>query len=117
MIQTRGCPFQCLYLLQSIHVDDAMASPEYDKVLDEIQFYQARYGATEVQFYDLTAIIKKEWIVAFAKGLLDRGTPSDHVICRSAPTGSRRCGSRGLAVPIRLHRIWGSRRRAARRRP
>jgi radical SAM superfamily enzyme YgiQ (UPF0313 family) len=42
-------------------------------VVDEMQELRDRYGATNFEFYDLTAIIKKEWIIEFSQELLDRG--------------------------------------------
>jgi len=42
-------------------------------VLDEIQDYLDRYRVTNVEFYDLTAVIKKEWILTFCKMIEQRG--------------------------------------------
>ena len=60
-------------LLEPRDVDDAVdtrANPE--KVLDEIQAYQERYGATNFDFYDLTAIVKRSWIIEFTQLILER---------------------------------------------
>lgn len=54
-------------------------------VVDEIELYQRRYGITGVNFYDLTAIIKKEWIIEFCRLLVDRKVNIDW----SLPTGTR----------------------------
>jgi radical SAM superfamily enzyme YgiQ (UPF0313 family) len=72
MIATRGCPFQCTFCSSPYMWTTRWLARDPDDVLDEIEHYQKIYGIDEVQFYDLTAIIKKEWIVAFCKGLLER---------------------------------------------
>ena len=44
-----------------------------DLLLDEIELYQRDYGATNFDFYDLTAIVKKSWIVDFCNKIEERG--------------------------------------------
>ena len=41
-------------------------------VADEIEIYIKKYGISNVDFYDLTAVIRKDWIINFAKQLIDR---------------------------------------------
>ena len=40
-----------------------MRKPE--DVIDEIKYYIEKYKVTGIQFYDLTAIVKKQWIIEF----------------------------------------------------
>lgn len=47
-----------------------MRTPE--AVADEIQFLIDNYQVDEIDFYDLTAIIKREWIIAFSKIIVER---------------------------------------------
>jgi radical SAM superfamily enzyme YgiQ (UPF0313 family) len=54
-------------------------------VVDEIESYVERYQATNVDFYDLTAIIKRDWILAFCAELERRGLR----ITYQLPTGTR----------------------------
>jgi hypothetical protein len=42
------------------------------KVVDEIEYYVKEFGAGNFPFQDLTAIIKKDWIVAFCREILRR---------------------------------------------
>jgi radical SAM superfamily enzyme YgiQ (UPF0313 family) len=42
-------------------------------LLDEMQFYQDKYGIENFDFYDLTAIVKKSWIVDFCLKIKERG--------------------------------------------
>ena len=43
-----------------------------DLLLDEMQFYQEKYGAENFDFYDLTAIVKKSWILDFCRKIEER---------------------------------------------
>jgi radical SAM superfamily enzyme YgiQ (UPF0313 family) len=43
-----------------------------EQVLDEIQAYMEQYGATNFDFYDLTAIVKRSWIIQFTNRILER---------------------------------------------
>jgi len=42
------------------------------RVVDEIASYVRRYDAENIDFYDLTAIVRKDWIVSFCDELLRR---------------------------------------------
>jgi radical SAM superfamily enzyme YgiQ (UPF0313 family) len=48
-----------------------MRSPQH--VADEIELFNKQYGTTNFDFYDLTAIIRKEWIIEFAQEIVNRG--------------------------------------------
>jgi hypothetical protein len=54
-------------------------------VVDEIASYVERYQATNVDFYDLTALIKRDWILKFCAELERRGLR----ITYQLPTGTR----------------------------
>jgi radical SAM superfamily enzyme YgiQ (UPF0313 family) len=54
-------------------------------VVDEIAHFQNLYGATNFDFYDLTAILNKNWIVEFCKELISRGIK----ITWQIPAGTR----------------------------
>jgi radical SAM superfamily enzyme YgiQ (UPF0313 family) len=51
----------------------AYIAREPAKVVDEIQHYVESYGVRNFPFQDLTAILKKDWIKAFCRELIDRG--------------------------------------------
>jgi radical SAM superfamily enzyme YgiQ (UPF0313 family) len=44
-----------------------------DDLLDELEYYQKEYGAENFDFYDLTAIVKKSWIIDFCTKIEERG--------------------------------------------
>ena len=41
-------------------------------VADEIQYYAEEFGANNFPFQDLTAILKRQWVVDFTREILKR---------------------------------------------
>ena len=72
MLASRGCPYQCTFCSSPQMWTTRWLARDPHLVVDEIADYVARYGATNVDFYDLTAIVKKDWIVRFCKELIER---------------------------------------------
>lgn len=72
IIATRGCPFICTFCTSPDMWGTRyyMRSPEH--VIAEIEYLKEKFNATIIEFFDLTAIIKKEWIIAFAKLLIEK---------------------------------------------
>ncbi len=70
IMATRGCPYQCTFCSNPLMWTTTWKAREPDDVLDEIKLYMRKYQAQNFDFYDLTAIIKKEWIVKFAQALI-----------------------------------------------
>src|SRR3972149_5182125 len=60
-------------LLQPVDVDDAMDRSRSGPAPLEMQHYQNVFGAENFDFYDLTAIVKKSWIVDFCRKIEQRG--------------------------------------------
>lgn len=85
MLASRGCPYQCTFCSspQMWTTRYVLRSP--DDVVDEIKHYIERYGITAVQFYDLTAIVKKAWTLEFCRKLLENGIKVNW----SLPSGTR----------------------------
>jgi len=73
ILATRGCPYACTYCSSATMWTRRWAARNPVDVVDEIEHYQQTYGATNFPFQDLTAILKKEWVVAFCEELLRRG--------------------------------------------
>lgn len=85
MLATRGCPFACTFC-SSPGMWTQRWVPRHPKaVVDEIERYMKRYQATDFQFEDLTAIVKKDWIVAFCGEVLSRRL----TITWQLPSGTR----------------------------
>jgi anaerobic magnesium-protoporphyrin IX monomethyl ester cyclase len=72
IMATRGCPYSCTFCSspQMWGTRYYMRSPE--DVADEMENLKNKYRATNFDFYDLTAIINKKWIIDFAQELIDR---------------------------------------------
>jgi radical SAM superfamily enzyme YgiQ (UPF0313 family) len=73
IIATRGCPYQCTFCSNPEMWTTRWYARDPEKVLDEIALYQEKYGATNFDFYDLTAIVKRKWIIEFTNRILERG--------------------------------------------
>jgi anaerobic magnesium-protoporphyrin IX monomethyl ester cyclase len=72
IIATRGCPYQCTFCSNPEMWTTRWYAREPGQVLDEIQLYQEKYAATNFDFYDLTAIVKRKWIIDFTNLILER---------------------------------------------
>ena len=72
ILATRGCPYQCTYCSSPNMWTTRYVTRDPEDVADEIAHYHHTYGATNFPFQDLTAIVKRKWIVAFCEALLER---------------------------------------------
>ena len=72
MLATRGCPYECTFCSNPEMWTTRWIARNPTKVLDEMRLYQERYGATNFDFYDLTAIVKRSWIIEFTQMILDQ---------------------------------------------
>ena len=70
---SRGCPFQCTFCSNPDMWTTRWVPRDPDDLLDELEFYQREYGAENFDFYDLTAIVKKSWIIEFCSKIEERG--------------------------------------------
>lgn len=85
ILATRGCPYQCTYCSAPNMWTPRWIPRDPKKVVDEIEHYMTTMGARNFPFQDLTAIIKREWILEFCRELLARGLE----ITWQMPTGTR----------------------------
>lgn len=72
IIATRGCPFACTFCSNPSMWTQRWAARDPQKVVDEMEYLIKKYHVNNFDFYDLTAIIKKEWILEFCKELEKR---------------------------------------------
>lgn len=85
ILATRGCPYQCTFCSNpSMWTTRYMMRPPAD-VVDEIEWLVSTYGANSLDFEDLTAIVKKEWTLAFCDEIKRRKLD----IVWQLPTGTR----------------------------
>ncbi|MBM3465787.1 MAG: B12-binding domain-containing radical SAM protein [Armatimonadetes bacterium] len=85
MIATRGCPYQCTFCSSPQMWTTRYVTRNPREVVDEIADYVARYGVTNVDFCDLTALVKREWILEFCRLLEASGLE----ITWQLPVGTR----------------------------
>ncbi len=71
IMASRGCPYECTFCSSPAMWTTRWQARSPQRVLEEMRRYMARYGATNFDFYDLTAIVDKRWTVAFAELLLE----------------------------------------------
>jgi len=85
ILASRGCPYQCTFCSSPQMWTTLWLARKPELVLAEMKEYMARYGVTNFDFYDLTAIVKKEWILEFGTLLLRE----DLRITWQLPSGTR----------------------------
>jgi anaerobic magnesium-protoporphyrin IX monomethyl ester cyclase len=85
LMATRGCPYQCTFCSSPFMWTTRWVARRPSLVVDEMEIYIERYQAQNFDLYDLTAIIKKDWIVAFAQEILQRGMKIEYQL----PSGTR----------------------------
>ncbi|MSO92263.1 MAG: B12-binding domain-containing radical SAM protein [Rhodospirillales bacterium] len=85
MLATRGCPYQCTFCAAPNMWTPSWYARDPICVVDEIERYMKTYGARDFCFQDLTAITRKDWLVAFCSEILRRNLN----ITWQLPTGTR----------------------------
>ena len=73
VLASRGCPYQCTFCSNPTMWTVRWKTRDPDDLLDEIAFLQKTYKATNFDFYDLTMIVKREWIIDFCHAIEKRG--------------------------------------------
>ncbi len=85
IIASRGCPYQCTFCSNPNMWTTRWVVRSVHEVIDEIRFYVDKYQATNFDFQDLTAIVKKAWIKEFCQELINAKIK----ITWQLPTGTR----------------------------
>ena len=70
MIASRGCPFQCTFCSSPYMWGTRWLARDPKLVADEIEEYIEKYNINNIDFYDLTAIVKKSWIIEFCNEII-----------------------------------------------
>lgn len=73
VLGTRGCPYKCTFCSNLTMYGQLWVPRDPADVLDEIQDYIRDYRVENVDFYDLTMIIKRDWILKFCELIEERG--------------------------------------------
>lgn len=85
LLATRGCPYQCTFCSSPQMWGTRYVMRRPQDVADEIEHFAATLEVRNFDFYDLTAIIKKDWILEFCGELIRR----DLRITWQIPAGTR----------------------------
>ncbi len=99
MLASRGCPYECTFCSNPVMWTTRWLVRTPRKVVDEMEKYIAAYGIDSVDFYDLTAVVRKDWIIEFCEELLRRGIKVDWQL----PSGTRSEALDNDVIPL-LHR-------------
>ncbi len=85
MIASRGCPYQCTFCSNAFMWTPRWYARDVDDLIAEIKKYKERYAITHIEFYDLTAIVQRDWIVRFTTGMIEE----EINLTWSLPSGTR----------------------------
>ncbi len=70
ILGTRGCPYQCTFCSSPLMWTTLWMAREPKDVMKEMKHYIQKYDVYNFDFYDLTAVVKKKWIIEFCKLLI-----------------------------------------------
>jgi anaerobic magnesium-protoporphyrin IX monomethyl ester cyclase len=85
ILATRGCPYQCTFCSSPSMWTTRWLARDPAEVLAEIRWLIEDYGVENVDFYDLTFIIKRDWILEFCGLIKESGLRFTYQL----PTGTR----------------------------
>lgn len=85
IVATRGCPYACAFCSSPQMWTSRYITRSPGKVVDEIEDYVEQYRATNIDFYDLTAVVRRDWILEFCRELRRRRVN----ITYQLPSGTR----------------------------
>ena len=85
IIASRGCPYQCTFCSNPNMWTTLWKARDPKDVVEEMKFYLDKYQISNFDFYDLTAIVKKKWIVQFCNLLVENNLN----ITWQLPSGTR----------------------------
>lgn len=85
MLASRGCPYKCTFCSNPNMWGVNWFPRNTDKLIDEIELYKNKYNVTHIDFFDLTTIINKKWIIDFCEKLIARNLG----VTWSMPAGTR----------------------------
>lgn len=72
LLATWGCPYQCTFCSNPGMWTQRWIPRNPKDVVDEMQHYRDKYGIQNFDFQDLTAMIRRSWIIDFTQELIDR---------------------------------------------
>lgn len=85
LLSTRGCPYQCTFCSSPGMWTTRYITRNPKAVADEIELYKNKYNIVNVDFQDLTAVVKRRWVIEFCNELIKR----DLNVTWQMPSGTR----------------------------
>lgn len=85
MLITRGCPYECTFCSNPAMYSRRYVVRDIDDIIKEVKFWIDKYEITGVQLYDLTAIVKRKWMINLLKAIIDNNIHLNW----SFPSGTR----------------------------
>lgn len=82
---TRGCPYECTFCSSPQMWGTKYTMRDTENVIEEVKYLNREYGVTNFDFYDLTAIVNKRWILDFCAAIKREGLK----ITWQIPAGTR----------------------------
>lgn len=70
MLSSRGCPFKCTYCLNPVFFSRRCRTQSPQRIAEELQFLNRRFGVGEVVFLDATFNINESRVIKFCEELL-----------------------------------------------
>lgn len=72
LVASRGCPYGCTFCTSANMWQKSWIPRDPVDIVDEIEYNIKTYNASDFFFYDLTAVIRREWAVAFCNEIIRR---------------------------------------------
>jgi radical SAM superfamily enzyme YgiQ (UPF0313 family) len=85
MLASRGCPYLCTFCSNPSMWGTKWLARDPNDVVEEIKHYRRTYAIDHVEFFDLTTIVDRRWILRFTERLIDE----DLGITWTMPSGTR----------------------------
>lgn len=73
LVGSRGCPYTCKFCSNEQMWGTHYFTRSPRDIVDEIETYQRRYGASDFHFLDLTPIINRRWAKELCREMIARG--------------------------------------------
>lgn len=96
MLATRGCPYKCAFCSSPGMWTQRWIPRSPVAVVDEIAYYVQQYRVEDIQFEDMTAIVRVDWVMDFCLELQRRGVRI---------TWQLPCGTRSEAMDRQLAEV------------
>lgn len=72
IMATRGCPYKCAFCTSPDMWGTLHIARNHVDVVDEIESYMKTYSVECIEFLDLTAIVRRQWIIDFCQEIIRR---------------------------------------------